>query len=189
MLSENTEQRKLAAIMFTDMRALELKPNLAFAHFRYGWNYLSPMGRSDEAITEIKRALELEPLSLITNTNLALAYADARQNDLALAQALKTYDLEPNFIVGRWALSQAYIVNGMYADAIELNERSLQTNATNQIFLRFAGYAYAKSGRRREAEEIIKRFNDIAKTQICDVLLGCPDLHCTWRQGKRPGRA
>ncbi len=146
-------------------RALELNPNLSFAHFRYGWNYLSPMGRSDEAITEIRRALELEPLSLVTNTNLAIVYTDARQNDRALAQARKTYDLEPNFVVGRWALSQAYIVNGMYADAITLNEQSLQTDPTNQVFLRFAGYAYAKSGRRHEAEEVIKRFKDIAKTQ------------------------
>ena len=53
----------------------------------------------------------------------------------------------------------------MYAEAIAISEKSLQTDPTNQIFLRFAGYAYAKSARRHEAEEMIIKFKDIAKTQ------------------------
>jgi tetratricopeptide (TPR) repeat protein len=82
-----------------------------------------------------------------------------------LAEAKQVFDLDPNFIVGRWALSQAYIVKGMSAEAITLNEEALQKDPTNQVFLRFAGLAYAKAGRRREAEEIIDRFREIAKTQ------------------------
>jgi len=62
-------------------------------------------------------------------------------------------------------LSQAYSSKGMYGEAIALSEKSLQTDPTNQVFLRLAGYAYAKSGRRREAEEVIKKFKEIAKTQ------------------------
>jgi tetratricopeptide (TPR) repeat protein len=70
-------------------RAIELNPNVADIHYRYGLIYLIPAGRMDEAIREIKRALELEPLSIAMNANLAGAYMYARQNDLALAQARK----------------------------------------------------------------------------------------------------
>ncbi len=45
-------------------RAIELGPNLAITHYRYGWTFLSPLGRHDEAIAEMKRAMELEPLSI-----------------------------------------------------------------------------------------------------------------------------
>jgi tetratricopeptide (TPR) repeat protein len=107
----------------------------------------------------------LEPLSLITNANLAQAYMFAGQNDLALEQARKTYELEPDFPVGRFALGLAYITNGMHAEAIALSEKALLSDPTSQSMLRIAGYSYAKSGRRREAEEIIKRFKDLAKTQ------------------------
>jgi serine/threonine protein kinase/Tfp pilus assembly protein PilF len=146
-------------------RALELNPNDSGTHWRYGMYYLMPLGRSDEAIAEVKRAQELEPLDLTMGSVLSWAYMSARQYDRALDQAQKIFDLEPNFPLGRWILSQAYISKGMYADAIALNEKSLQTDPTNQVFLRFAGYAYTKSGRRREAEEVIKKFKDIAKTQ------------------------
>lgn len=146
-------------------RAIELNPNDSGTHWRYGMFYLMLLGRSDEAIAEGKRAVELEPLNLNHGANLSGIYFHARQNDRAFDQAKQVFDLDPNFIVGRWALSQAYIVKGMYAEAIALNEQSLQTAPTNQVFLRFAGLAYAKAGRRREAEEIISRYRAIAKTQ------------------------
>jgi len=146
-------------------RALALNPNDSGTHWRYGMYYLMPVGRSDEAIAEVKRALELEPLDLTAGSVLSWAYFAARQYDRALDQAQKIFELEANFPLGRRMLSQAYSSKGMYAEAIALNEKSLQTDPTNQLFLRFAGYAYAKSGRRREAEEMIKRFKDIAKTR------------------------
>ncbi|MEO5894329.1 MAG: hypothetical protein ABIS06_01360 [Vicinamibacterales bacterium] len=53
----------------------------------------------------------------------------------------------------------------MYAEAIALSEQSLQNDPTSQVQLGIIGYAYAKSGRRREAEGIIDRFREIAKTR------------------------
>jgi TolB-like protein/Flp pilus assembly protein TadD len=146
-------------------RALELDPNSAATHFRYGQAYLIALGRSDEAIAEMKRALEIEPLDLNMSLNLAWGYMFARQYDQALDQAQKAYDLEPNYVLGRYVLGQVYIANGMYTEAITLSEKSPQADSTIQFALQDAGYSYAKSGRRREAEEIIKRFKDIAKTR------------------------
>jgi len=146
-------------------RAIELDPNNSAAHFRYGQLYLAPLGRHEEAITELERALDLEPLSLNTSANLAQLYMYAAQNDRALEQARKTYDLEPNYPVARHHLGLAYIANGMYAEAIALSEKALQTDPTSQQMLRVSGCGYAKSGRRQEAEGVIKRFKDLGKTQ------------------------
>ncbi|HVF48047.1 MAG TPA: hypothetical protein VNA17_10810 [Pyrinomonadaceae bacterium] len=145
-------------------RALELDPNSSATHFRYGLS-LGAVGRPEEGITEVKRALELEPLDLSMNANLAWAYFTARQYDRALDQAKKVHDIDQNFVLGRWSLSQAYIAREMYAEAIELNEQSLHANPASQFALRDAGYAYAKLGRRQEANEKINRFREIAKTQ------------------------
>ncbi len=145
-------------------RALELNPNDSGTHWRYAMFYLMVLGRREESIVEGKRAVELEPLNLNNGANLSGLYFHARQNDKALAEARQVFDLDQNFIVGRWALSQASIMQGMYNEAINLNEQSLQKDPTNQVFLRFAGLAYAKAGRRQEAEQIISRYREMAKT-------------------------
>jgi len=146
-------------------RALELNPNDAGTHWRYGMFYLMPVGRHEEAIAEGKRSLELEPLDLNHGANLSGLYFYAGRYDEALEHARQVHSLDANFIVGRWALSQAYIQKGLHAEAIALNEEALQTDPTNPVFLRFAGIAYAKAGRRQDAERIIERFRDIAKTE------------------------
>jgi serine/threonine-protein kinase len=146
-------------------RAIELDPNNSAAHFRYGQVYLAPLGRVDEAVAEIKRGMDLEPLDVNMGATLAWIYFVAGQNDKALEQAKKTYDLEPSHPIGRWMLSQAYIYKGMYAEAISLNEQWLKSDPTNQFALRDAGIAYAKAGRSDKAEEMISKFREIAKTQ------------------------
>jgi eukaryotic-like serine/threonine-protein kinase len=146
-------------------RAIELDPNSAAPHFRYGQICLAPLGRPDEAITEVKRALEMEPLDLNMGGNFSWIYLSARQYDRALEQGRKTYELDTNFATARWNVSNAYIGKGMYAEPIAINEKALQTDPTSQFALHSVGYAYAKSGRRHDAEEVIKRFRDIAKTK------------------------
>ena len=113
-------------------RAIELNPNVADIHYRYGLIYLIPVGRTDEAIREIKRALELEPLSIAMNANLAGAYMYARQNDRALEQARKTYDLS-NHITARVWLANVYESVGMYNEAIALSEESFKNHMADAI--------------------------------------------------------
>jgi tetratricopeptide (TPR) repeat protein len=81
------------------------------------------MGRMDEATAVTKRALELDPLSLIINAELGFAYYWSRQYDKAIAQYRKTLEMDPNFVFVSWAIGQAYEQKGMHEAAIaELNK-------------------------------------------------------------------
>jgi TolB-like protein/Flp pilus assembly protein TadD len=146
-------------------RGIELDPNSSAAHFRYGQIYLTPRGRFDEGIAEITRGLDGEPLDINMGSTLSWAYTVAGQNEKALAQAKKVYELEPSHPLGRWNLGFVYISQGMYAEAIDLSMKNLQDDPTNQRVLWNLGFAYAKAGRRDKAEEIINRFNELGKTQ------------------------
>jgi len=146
-------------------RAIELDPNSATAHYRYASEYLFAVGRYDEAITEVKRALELEPFDINMQANLARAYLYAGQADKALEQAQKAYDLEPNHVIARFTLGMVYNRKGLYDEAIRLSDESLQANPANQQMLSIRGYAYAKTGRRQEAEDSIAKLREIEKTQ------------------------
>ena len=143
-------------------RSLELDANLAITHYRYAWVYLSPLGRHDEAIAEMRRAMELEPLSLVQGANFAAVYLYARQFDKALDQARKTYDLDPNLVTSQNWMCHSLDVNGMYAESLAISEKAALSNRSLEAAL---GYAYAKGGRRQEAEAVLKQWKEIEKTK------------------------
>jgi serine/threonine-protein kinase len=100
-------------------RALELNPNYANAHYFYGLSCLSPLGRLDQALREMRRAQELDPLSPIINANLAWTLIYARQYDAAIEQLRKTLALDPHFGPTHARLAQALAQKGRYAEAAE----------------------------------------------------------------------
>lgn len=145
-------------------RALELDPNNFSAHFRYGQIYLLPVGRFEEAISEIDQGLKGEPLDVNMGVTLAWAELMRGQNEKALEQARKTYDLEPNHPLTRWLLAQVLTELGRYDESLAITEKWLRDDPNNQFAIRDAGFAYAKAGRRDRAEEMIGRYRELAKT-------------------------
>jgi tetratricopeptide (TPR) repeat protein len=79
---------------------------------------LSTIKKFDEALVEVKRALELAPLSLIINRIYADFLMDARRYDDAIEQYRKTLDLDPNFPTTHFFLGRAYEAKGMYDEAV-----------------------------------------------------------------------
>jgi TolB-like protein/Tfp pilus assembly protein PilF len=77
-------------------RAIELNPNNADAHYFLAFAVLAPLGDFDRAIAEMNRALELDPFSVVMNTNLGLCYVFARRYPEAIAQLRKTTELDPS---------------------------------------------------------------------------------------------
>ena len=100
-------------------RALALNPNYALAHHWRGNLYLSPLGRHTEAIAELKRAQELDPLSLIVQTDLGFAYFFAGHYDAAFSQYQKVLAANPSFAPVHWVLGQYYFAREMYGPAVE----------------------------------------------------------------------
>ncbi len=103
-------------------RAIELNPNYAIAHGMYAL-YLDSMARVDEAMVEHKRAQQLDPLSLVINTNVGDAFSWARHYDQAIEQYRKTLEMDTNFAPARGGLASAYEFKGMYREAIEENQK------------------------------------------------------------------
>jgi len=99
-------------------RGLALNPGGAQVHFFYSNGYLSPFGRHDEAIAEMKTAAELDPYSPPIQSFLGRTYVWARRYDQALAQYQKANLLDPNFAVGHERLAHLYTYLGRFNDAI-----------------------------------------------------------------------
>ena len=155
----------------TFKRALALESDNAITHFRYAQNFLLPNARVDEAIREVRQAMQLEPLSLVISAHLGGIYVCARQYQKGLEEALKTNQLEPRFMVGRAYLAYAYCNNAMFEEALKVCEASSQNDHARQLFMAVAGYSYAKLGRRIEAMKVLQQYKDIAKSQYVAAYL------------------
>ena len=121
------------------------------------------VGRLDEAIAEHRRALELDPLSVVTNGNLGNDFYNERQYDQAIEQLRKMIELDPNYISAHDALGMAYVQKSMYKEGIAEFEKGLAISPDNPEPLSRLGYAYAVSGRRAEAQNVLTRLNELSK--------------------------
>jgi TolB-like protein/Tfp pilus assembly protein PilF len=143
-------------------RAIELNPNYAIAHQQYGNNTLSALGRFDDAIVEGKRAVELDPLSLVINTDLGSDYYYARRYDEAIAQLRKTLEMDPGFYIAHLVLGQVLDAKGARDAAIVEIQKARALNDDPSV-LGVLGRAHGLSGNKMEAEKILEQLKKLSK--------------------------
>ena len=105
------------------LKAIELNPNYANAYLFYAGAYLTPMGRHEDAIAEMKKALELDPLSLPLNNVMANTYLWAGDYDKSLQQFQRTIGLDPAFPLVHFFFAGLLQELGKYDQAIKENQR------------------------------------------------------------------
>ncbi len=143
-------------------RSLELNPNYATAHHAYS-RLLASLGRLDEARAEIKRAHELDPLSLGIQANVGMISYFGRQYDQAIKQLQETLELDQKFFVPHWGLGLAYEQKGMYEEAIAHFQQAVSLSGGSTNVIASLGHAYAVGGHEIEAQKIIEELKDRAK--------------------------
>jgi len=157
-----TYDRNIAESDRQYQRAIELNPNYATAHQWYAGGNLVSTQRFEQAIAEGKRAVELDPLSLIANLELASIYGYARQNDQAVVQLRKIIDMDPNWYLAHMVLCETYNFKGQFAEAIAECEKARGLNDDPAV-LSFLAIAYARSGKREEAMKTMGQMHELAK--------------------------
>ena len=136
-------------------RAIELNPNYPTAHHWYS-RYLRGVGRQDEAFREIKRAEELDPLSLVIINNVAEMHIDRGDLNQASKEAQRLITLEPTFWPGHQTLAIVLVKQGRYAEALAETQKSVEYANRSNAPLALLGHVYARLGRRSDAEAVVK---------------------------------
>jgi serine/threonine protein kinase len=143
-------------------RALELNPGHALTHQFYG-ECLGCMGRHSEAIAELRRAQELDPLSInISSVVGRHGYFFARQYDAAVDQLRKTTETDPTFWVAHNFLGWVYLFRGDRSEALAAFEAARQLD-TNPEMLVGLGYCHAVSGQPSKAQECVDALTELGR--------------------------
>jgi TolB-like protein/Tfp pilus assembly protein PilF len=148
-------------------RAIALNPNYADAHYFLGYDVLAPLGEFDKAIAEVGRAVELDPFSVIINTNLGWCYLCARRYPEAIAQFRKTAEMDPNSPMPPLAL--AHELSGQREQAITEYQRAydlehaLEEHSGRQADPMLLAAVYALKGERAKEQQQLEKGKAVAQ--------------------------
>jgi TolB-like protein/DNA-binding winged helix-turn-helix (wHTH) protein/Tfp pilus assembly protein PilF len=151
-------------------RAIELNPGYATAHHWYAW-HLSEMGRNSEAIAEMRKAENLDPLSLIIGAEMAEILLIAHQNDEAIEQSRRTVHMDPNFALAHYELGQAYMQKHSYNEAIAEFRKAIDLSGGSIPATSNLAYAYAGSNKRGEAVKILNDLKGRSTPNASEIAL------------------
>jgi tetratricopeptide (TPR) repeat protein len=168
-------------------RAIELNPGYATAHHWYAW-HLSLLGRYDEAIAEMRKAENLDPLSLIINADLGELLILAHSYDESIRQSRKTIEMDPNFALAHNQLAQAYLQKHMNDEAVSELQKAVQLSGGSPTSIANLARAYVASGKKSEAVKLLgdlkKRSNPsysyASEIAVIYVALGDRDQAMNW---------
>ena len=145
-------------------RAIELNPGYALAHHWYS-DYLRAMGRLDESLAEMKLALEIDPLSPIQYAMLSHIYRLLGDYDRALEQCHKGLEIDPNFEQIHLWICIINLDQGNYMEDIEALQKAKELSKGSIWIESYIGMAYAFSGERDKAEQILNQLLERKKNE------------------------
>ena len=168
-------------------RAIELNPGYATGHHWHAW-HLSLLGRYDEAIEEMKKAKNLDPLSLIINADLAELLVIAHFSDESIIQSRKTIEMDPNFALAHNQLAQAYLQKHMNREAIAELQKAVELSGSSPTCVANLARAYAASGKTSEAIKLLgdlkkhsnRSYSDASEIAVIYAALGDKDQAMRW---------
>lgn len=150
-------------------RALALNPSIAL--FPQALTYLAPLGRTREAVEEMKRARNFDPLNPVTNTSLGVTYLFDHQYDAAIAQLRQTIDMAPNYQEAHAVLFDAYIAAGHAAEARAERAHLAPSPTLDDVEL------FALEGKTDQARQALREWNRTPHPGFSSpVKLACADF-------------
>jgi len=111
----------------------------------------------------MKRAQQLDPLSLIISATLGDGLRLARRYDEAIEQVRKALEMDPSFAMGHWLLGLPYEQKAMYREAIAELQGALELSKGSPYMLGALGHTYALSGNRQRARQAVADLQELSK--------------------------
>jgi tetratricopeptide (TPR) repeat protein len=143
-------------------KAIDLSPHYPTVH---NWRacYLAGVGRPDEALAAGERALAADPLNLTWNMGVGHFCYLTRRYDQAIAQEVRTLELEPTFFLAHWILALSYEQQGHAEQALAAAEQAVMFSGRSAFMLGILGCLYGRSGRAREAKAVLAELERLKK--------------------------
>jgi TolB-like protein/Tfp pilus assembly protein PilF/predicted Ser/Thr protein kinase len=124
--------------------------------------YLRPLGRLEEALSELELLRQSDPLSPAARSEMAMVLLLMRRFEEAAQCARQALDLEPEYVLAWFSLITASVEQKRYKEAVSMAERVVQFSGRWQVPLTYLGYAYAAAGEMSKARSVCDEMHEVA---------------------------
>jgi len=149
--------------------ALGLNPSYASAHLWYS-HYLSMRKRHEEALREVQLSQQLDPLSLIIQTQVGWILQHAGRCDEAIRQLRKVLDADPDYLWALWRIGSSYTSKSMFAEAIEALEKAAKLSGRSPAIVGTLAETYGLAGRKAEARKLLDELKAKARQRYVPAI-------------------
>ena len=146
------------------LQAIALNPSEENAHRKYG-AMLAALGRSADAVREVERAAELDPLCLVVGTSTAFVCYLAGDHVAALEHCRRTTDLDPQYFPAREVQGAVYLQAGKVRDAVAVLEAAYVQARHDPVVAAALAQARAVAGDREGAEALLAAVHRLGDTR------------------------
>jgi tetratricopeptide (TPR) repeat protein len=136
-------------------RAIELNANLPSSYQRYAF-FLQAMGRHQEALAAVHRAVELDPLSPLYLSDEGRILYRERDYRKSIAQYERALELDPGYLPALSRIAEAYEQLGNYGEALARAQKYQQVSGNARVALGLKARIYGRTGKRRQVEETLR---------------------------------
>lgn len=149
-------------------RALELNPNDATAHDRYAEGYLTPMGRLEESLAQLRVAHHLDPLLLAISSDIGKTLFFSRRYDEAIEQLQGVLEQDPTFSEAYEWLWKAYAEKGMYSQALDIIIQREKPYVPQTYYVSDLSWIHARMEDSAQARKLLTQFIELSKQEHVD---------------------
>ena len=137
------------------MRSIELNGASPGSRDVYAFYYLRPVGRIEEAVTEVQNALSLDPLSILFRVHLGFLYYLQRNFEHSVAQFRKVLEMNPQYYLAHAMMAPVYMQTGQFDEALECYAKAREADANSKFVDSLEAMTLAAAGQREQAEEML----------------------------------
>jgi adenylate cyclase len=172
-------------------RALQFNPSYLPARIQYA-EFLTRLGRYDEAVRESQRALALDPVSPIGQAAHGMIFFRCRRYDEAIRFSQQALDLDPSMVNALWWKGLSYLGKGDFPDAIACLTKAVGMNE-GPLFRALLGHVYGRAGERAKAVSMLNELAGMAKVSFVSPMnfailyagMGDADMTFQWLEKAR----
>ena len=159
-------------------KAFSMGATTSDLHFHHALDFLTPLGRLDEAHEELRMALDLDPVAPLLSTALGGCLYRLRRYAAALRQLEATLAMAPDFYHAHWTMARVYEAQMHYDRAMESYDRALLASGNNPAVLADAGHCRGVMGDPEQARRILRQLPP-APLALATIHLGLGDIEAT----------